>query len=599
MHVHDRSPRAQGTTTLDPFCGMAWSALLCLALWCTGSHGGKDGEEASGSRSERSWPSEDDTPEDNPGEDHPPHLGRLLWAPDNRWREDASSSVLSDLGRALETFGVPVLVEGGGADLAALLYDGRALRGQRREQPQREQGASAAEGEARSYYPGRVTRLGDARLLPHAHTAHLGEPGPAAVRDGHAHREAHQLPRQDLAAVRDAQAHREVRQLPRQDPAAVRDVQAHREVRRLPQQAVPREDGHEQVHDEEHPDTDCRPPPGGHGAHHGGIRPAQEDHCASEVPWDPAQGGGGEFEARDHSDQGEETVEEPANHVEDSNHPEDDVITGIMGDLAGVEIDGEWVSVNQLLEEFARGGNMPWIPIAELLRQAEAQFRAIREEQRALLSSASTGKVRRWGEWRPGTDRWHNQDGTKKINTPGSSSSGPTTTQARGSEDMTKSGQETGQVTGPSSSASSSSQAVGFYKGGVWHNRERTEEEKRWLAGGQGARRQEKRRARMQAWVDGQWLPSWLEQYRREKAAREMANVQGDNHGVDTDDKAEGEDETKDSFTQNEPDHTNLLQHSSPYPTRELVEEEILEDEISLMEQPGIHGGEIGHLDDG
>ena len=83
---------------------------------------------------------------------------------------------------------------------------------------------------------------------------------------------------------------------------------------------------------------------------------------------------------------------------EHNENVEDEVITGIMGDLAGVEVDGEWVSVNQLLEEFAQGGHVPWIPIDELLRQAEAQYRAIRQQQRALLSNADMGKVRRSGD---------------------------------------------------------------------------------------------------------------------------------------------------------------------------------------------------------
>ena len=111
-----------------------------------GSEGGKHFADPSSSESE--WPSEDRPGEEDEEDTAPPSRGRLLWAPGSHTGEDTREEALSELGQALENFGVPVAIRGGGADLAALLYDGQPLRGRVRETL------------AVSYYPKGVTRMG-------------------------------------------------------------------------------------------------------------------------------------------------------------------------------------------------------------------------------------------------------------------------------------------------------------------------------------------------------------------------------------------------------------------------------------------------------
>ena len=108
-----------------------------------------------------------------------------------------------------------------------------------------------------------------------------------------------------------------------------------------------------------------------------------------------------------------------ASDLDDSLH---EVDTGILGDLVGAHVDGEWVSANYPLEWYAEGGELPWLSFNELLEMATEAYKNFRAEQRALLSSSS-GQVRRWGEWREGRDRWHQLDGSKKANTISTSSS--------------------------------------------------------------------------------------------------------------------------------------------------------------------------------
>ena len=191
-------------------------------------------------------------------------------------------------------------------------------------------------------------------------------------------------------------------------------------------------------------------------------------------------------------------------------------------------------------------------------------------------------------------------------------SSTPSTSQAQGSDTLVDMGTthdghytpmwQGGGGAGSTSSGSTSSRGVGFYKGGVWYDRERTEEEKRWLAGGQGPRRQEKRRARMQAWVDGQWLPSWLESYKREKAEREKKNDMGDHREGPPrreGDNENGDDDGANGGEHKDADHTSLLQFhdaGEDLSSSTRTPLEALHDETSFMEQPGVHGGEMADM---
>ena len=274
------------------------------------------------------------------------------------------------------------------------------------------------------------------------------------------------------------------------------------------------------------------------------------------------------------------------------------MITGIMGDLAGVEVDGEWVSVNQLLEEFARGGSVPWIPINELLQQAAAQFRAIRREQRALLSSASEGKVRRWGEWRPGTDRWHNLDGSKRENVASSSASGGeqhSSDPGQSSDDL--SGREVASTEPNPEEATKRGEhdhGVGFWRYGEWHDRPRSWTEQRWMAGGQGKQRQDKRAARIEQWAKGEWVPAWLRQYREDKEARQGRS--SSESGASSSQDPHRQPPQADGLPpvpEEDFDNTGLLQGSMlRSPGVETT------DESSFMERPGLQGGEINYLVD-
>ena len=171
----------------------------------------------------------------------------------------------------------------------------------------------------------------------------------------------------------------------------------------------------------------------------------------------------------------------------------------------------------------------------------------------------------------------------------------PSTAQTRtsGTSDATWHG---GGGTGSTSSGTASSRGVGFYKGGVWYDRERTEEEKRWLTGGQGPRRQEKRRARMQAWVDGQWLPSWLENYKKEKAEREKRHeAEAEDHRGGRPGDNHHDVHNKDGGGDDEADHTTLLQLNQAGET-DASTMETFDDATSFMEQPGVHGGEMAEM---
>ena len=592
-----------------------------------GSEGGKNYAEPSSSESE--WPSED-VPEGGDDEDRgQAPRGRLLWAPGSQRGEELHEETLSELGQALENFGVPVEVRGGGADLAALLYDGRPLRGRARER------------EAVSYYPKGVTRMGrpegevDNRR-PQGEEHHEARPvrgEPAG--DAHLHREQEELPAQlqggehpqgtrPHAQPQRGEHPRDAR-LPREqeDPEARPGGEQHSQDARLHRgQCEPRHGDHREL-----PDGQAEPgaqPGGGQHSqdarlHRGHCEPRQGDH--RDLPGgalrDPAQGGGGEYEAQlgtlpelpagqCEGDPAQPDAEDPweggrndpsmyddggrtTQENEGNDMAEDEVITGIMGDLAGVEVDGEWVSVNQLLEEFARGGNIPWIPINELLQQAEAQFRRIRREQRALLNSASVGKVRRWAEWRPGTDRWHNLDGSKRENVASSSASG-SSDPGQSSDELPNRGEKSQDLNHEDDK--STHRGVGFWRYGEWHDRPRSWTEQRWMAGGQGKVRQDKRAARIEQWAKGEWVPSWLRQYRVERDARQSrgSSTTGASSSQEPHRQSSHDDDLP-PVPEEDFDNSGLLQGMLP---RTLEGETT--DESSFMERPGLQGGEINHL---
>ena len=589
---------------------MAWSASWWTWLWLTllwtGSEGGKHYADMSSSESE--WPSEDKPERGEDEDESQTPSGRLLWAPGSHMGEETHEAALSELGQALENFGVPVEVRGGGADLAALLYDGRPLRGR------------ARESVAVSYYPSGLTRMGrpaggaengrplEGQPQPHRENQESwDEQNVARDPDEENEHEARPVRGEHAGGDRLSRGHENPETRPRGGQYS-QDARPHREQR------APRHPDHRDLPGGGQSSRDARP----HGEQ---KEPRHGDHrdLPGSPPCDPAHGGGGEFEtqmgthpdlpgaqcegdpvhpvADDPWEEGRDALDvysEDSRLAQEDGHNEevdDDVITGIIGDLAGVDVDGEWISVNQLLEEFARGGNIPWIPINELLKQAEAQFRMIRREQRALLNSASAGKVRRWGEWRPGTDRWHNLDGSKRENVASSSASG-SSDPGQSSDDLSNRGETSADLNHEDATDKSAHREAGFWRYGEWQDRPRSWTEQRWMAGGQGKVRQDKRAARIEQWAKGEWVPSWLRQYRVDKEARQRSSS---TTGASSSQEPHRQlpDDDLPPVPEEDFDNTGLLQGRLQWtPAGEES------DESTFMERPGLQGGEINALVD-
>ena len=79
-----------------------------------------------------------------------------------------------------------------------------------------------------------------------------------------------------------------------------------------------------------------------------------------------------------------------------------------------------------------------------------------------------------------------------------------------------------------SASSDSHDSYAGFWKHGVWQDRERSPLEARAHAGGQGPQRMARKQQRVQAWLRGSWKPAWLEQYIKDKNARQSAQLEGE-----------------------------------------------------------------------
>ena len=129
----------------------------------------------------------------------------------------------------------------------------------------------------------------------------------------------------------------------------------------------------------------------------------------------------------------------------------------------------------------------------------------------------------------------------------------------------------------------------GFYKHGVWQPRPRTQEEKRWAAGGQGKVRQDKRSSRMRAWTNGEWIPSWLRKFREEKEERDrLRRQQAATH-------QRLDEEQDDEAQEKEGDETELWQQRSAHGGGD----ELWDDVVSFMERPGMSGQEYVDLING
>ena len=152
----------------------------------------------------------------------------------------------------------------------------------------------------------------------------------------------------------------------------------------------------------------------------------------------------------------------------------------------------------------------------------------------------AVGRVRRWGEWRDGHDRWHLPSGElrqrraqeprqdEKIKDENTHPREATTSSTSASTSSPTSGEP---KLAPSTAVNSgetkeAAPKRGFYKHGEYVDRERTQEEQRRHVGGQGAARQARRQARLEQYARGEWVPAWLRDYRLAKQARDKEQRQ-------------------------------------------------------------------------
>eukprot|EP00439_Symbiodinium_sp_Y106_P065405 s863_g10.t1 len=261
-----------------------------------------------------------------------------------------------------------------------------------------------------------------------------------------------------------------------------------------------------------------------------------------------------------------------ASDLDDSLH---EVDTGILGDLVGAHVDGEWVSANYPLEWYAEGGELPWLSFNELLEMATEAYKNFRAEQRALLtrSLAPAG-------WKQKSEYHIYLLFGVLLFVVFLGCYAPWDDTARSFGKLYDT--DWGDLCSSSSAATD-----GFYKHGVWQPRARTEEERRWAAGGQGKVRQDKRSARMKAWASGEWVPSWLRKFREEKEERERLRREQ----AATEQRLDEEQDQE----ADEGDETELWQHR----LARDGEDEPWEDVVSFMERPGMSGQEYVDLING
>ena len=301
-----------------------------------------------------------------------------------------------------------------------------------------------------------------------------------------------------------------------------------------------------------------------------------------------------------------------------------EVHSGALGSEMGYMFNGVWWSINNLVEWTLQREDLGWPSITELVNVAVQTF-ATHSGQHGILMTRDEadariareirgeppGRVRRWGEWRDGRDRWHLPSGNLRsrplpedevVDPTASSSSQPLPATTRG--DLVAPGVTPSLQVGASSSSSpalappdngvtlasdvpdpSSTGGTGsdtaqdgtrgFYRHGEFVPRPRNAQEQRRHVGGQGAVRQARRAARMEAWRQGTWVPAWLRDYREDKKARDAERESG-----------AGRHEEED-----EGDETDLLQTLAVEPG-DWEEEDV----NSFMEQPGLRGDELARL---
>ena len=140
---------------------------------------------------------------------------------------------------------------------------------------------------------------------------------------------------------------------------------------------------------------------------------------------------------------------------------------------------------------------------------------------------------------------------------------------------------------------------MGFWRYGEWHKRPRSAMEKKWMAGGQGKTRQEKRAARIDQWSRGEWLPAWLRQYQADRDRRlgqdhvqssSRASSSREPHWQPSPPPAQDPDEGGD-------DQVNLLQGRLDR-SKQVVDTSGDVEESSFMERPGLQGREVNYLYD-
>ncbi|CAE7312415.1 pol [Symbiodinium sp. KB8] len=156
------------------------------------------------------------------------------------------------------------------------------------------------------------------------------------------------------------------------------------------------------------------------------------------------------------------------------------------------------------------------------------------------------GITQRGRKTRTGVDRWHYPNGTirrrlreqhaEDAERPNNEGNEDTITfydkkqwledrsdkhkpEAGGSESSTT-GSDRGTLPTQSSS-SSNTEAIGFWKAGIWIPRCRTPAEQRTHRGGNGPQRSQRKAARVDSYFAGTWKPAWLTNYAQAKRERE------------------------------------------------------------------------------
>ncbi|CAE7639969.1 unnamed protein product [Symbiodinium sp. CCMP2456] len=250
-------------------------------------------------------------------------------------------------------------------------------------------------------------------------------------------------------------------------------------------------------------------------------------------------------------------------------HPMTGGISEDMGFLFGTR----WIPVEEVVGWAMQHHDMGWLSTIDLIQTAAALYGAQigengvfmgRDEVPHRQPRETIAQARRWKEWGPQA-----RNTTAGVNSGTTAASSSSSSSSHPGHPSASAGVIPGNAV--STSASSSSQGhygtssaslsmKGFYRHGQFVPRDRTAEEQRRHAGGQGPARMARRQARLEAWTTGQWIPAWLRDYQVAKQARDQERRQGHYKDEQVEEKQAEKKENQEDMD-NEGDNTELLQH--------------------------------------